>query len=269
MFYLEEPPTPHLGSWIRSLWYCRAPRFVHRRERVLPNGCMQIILNLSRSYLTDCGEDGKANRRLPRAIVVGTRAGYGVVDTADMEELVGILIQPGGFAGLFGERADLFFERSIGLEEVWAGTSLTDRLCEVPTPVEKLKTLEVFLTGRLHLHPGTRRSELVDQALQLFQKEGFYVAECARSVGVSERRLSQVFREQVGMSPKMWCRIRRFQTAVRALHHGVDVPWAELALRCGYYDQSHFANDFRAFSGINPTTYSAHRGPWQNHVPIP
>jgi len=186
-----------------------------------------------------------------------------------MEELVGILIQPGGFAGLFGERADLFFERSIGLEEVWAGTSLTDRLCEVPTPVEKLKTLEVFLTGRLHLHPGTRRSELVDQALQLFQKEGFYVAECARSVGVSERRLSQVFREQVGMSPKMWCRIRRFQTAVRALHHGVDVPWAELALRCGYYDQSHFANDFRAFSGINPTTYSARRGPWQNHVPIP
>ena len=46
------------------------------------------------------------------------------------------------------------------------------------------------------------------------------------------------------------------------------MPWAELALRCGYYDQSHFANDFRAFSGINPTTYSAHRGPWQNHVPI-
>jgi hypothetical protein len=62
---------------------------------------MQIILNLSRNYLTDCGEDGKANRRLPRAIVVGTRARYGVVDTADMEEMVGILIEPGGFGELF------------------------------------------------------------------------------------------------------------------------------------------------------------------------
>jgi AraC-like DNA-binding protein len=227
---------------------------------------MQIILNLSRSYLTDCGEDGKANRRLPRAIVVGTRARYGFVDTADMEEMVGILIEPGGFAGLFRERADLFFERSVGLEEVWAGTSLTERLCEVPTPVEKLRTLEGLLSGRLH--SGARRSELVDQALHLFRKEGFRVAECARSLGVSERRLSQVFREQVGIAPKMWCRLGRFQGAVRALHNGVDVPWTELALRCGYYDQSHFANDFRAFSGINPTTYSAHRGPWQNHVPI-
>jgi hypothetical protein len=59
---------------------------------------MQIILNLSRSYLTDCGENGKANRHLSRAIVVGTRARYEVVDTADMEELAGILFQPGGFA---------------------------------------------------------------------------------------------------------------------------------------------------------------------------
>jgi len=266
MVYLEVVPNPPLRTWVRSLWYCRAPGFYHGRERVLPNGCIQIILNLSRSYLTDCGEDGKANRRLPRAIVVGARARYGVVQTADMEEMVGILIRPGGFTGLFRERADLFFERSIGLEEVWTGTSVTDTLCEVPTPVEKLRTLEAFLSGRLH--SGARRSELVDQAIHLFRERCVCVAECARSVRVSERRLSQVFREQVGMGPKMWCRIRRFQTAVRALHNGVDVPWTELALRCGYYDQSHFANDFRAFSGINPTTYSVSRGPWQNHLPI-
>jgi len=267
MIYLNRTPNPVLRPWVRSLWYCRMPQVAHRRERVLPNGCMQIILNLSCSYLIDCGEDGKASRRLPRAIVVGTRARYEVIDTADMQELAGIVIQPGGFAGLFRERADLFFERSIGLEEVWACESLTERLCELSTPVEKLRTLEVLLTGLLH--PGTRRSELADQAMFLFRERGFSVAECANSVGVSERRLSQVFREQVGVSPKMWCRIRRFQAAVRSLYKRLDVPWAELALTCGYYDQSHFANDFRAFSGVDPTTYSTHRGPWQNHVPIP
>ena len=266
MVFLEEPPTPHLRSWVRSLWYCRAPGSSHSRERVLPNGCIQIILNLSRNYLTDCGEDGTLHGRLPRAIVVGTRARYAVVDATDMEEIVGIVIQPGGFAGLFRERADLLFERSVGLEEVWAGTSLAERLCEIPAPIDKLRALEVFLSGRLH--PGTRRSELVDHAMHLLRRRRVSVAECAVSVGVSERRLSQVFREQVGLSPKMWCRIGRFQTAVRALHDGVDVPWPELALDCGYYDQSHFANDFRAFSGINPTTYSLRRGTWQNHVPI-
>jgi len=267
MVYLNRAPSPFLRPWVRSLWYCRMPQVAHGRERVLPDGCMQIILNLSHNYLTDCGEDGKANRRLPQAIVVGTRARYEVIDTADMQELAGIVIEPGGFAGLFRERADLFFERSIGLNNVWACASLTDRLRELSTPAEKLSALGILLTGLLH--QGTRRSDLVDQAMHLFREKGHSVAECANSVGVSERRLSQVFREQVGVSPKMWCRIRRFQTAVRTLHKGLAVRWVELALACGYYDQSHFANDFRAFSGVDPTTYSTHRGPWQNHVPMP
>lgn len=267
MVYLERAPCPLLRSLVRMLWYCRAPHIPHRRERVLPNGCMQIILNLSRNYLTNCGVDGESDKRLPRAIVVGTRARYEVVDTADMEELAGIVFQPGGFAGLFRERANLFFERSIGLDDVWVGARVTDRMNEVATPVERLRTLDALLTQLFH--QGIRRSELANHAIYLFRDTALSVAQCARSVGVSERRLSQVFCEQVGVSPKMWCRIRRFQTAVRALHRGVDVPWAELALRCGYYDQSHFANDFRAFSGINPTTYSASRGSWQNHVPVP
>jgi AraC-like DNA-binding protein len=267
MVFLEQTPNPLLHSWVRTLWYCRAPDIPRRRERVLPNGCMQIILNLSRSYLTDCGEDGKADRHYSRAIVVGTRARYEVVDTEDMEDLAGIVFQPGGFAGLFRERADLFFGQSVALDDVWVGARLTDRLSEAPKPVERLRILETLLTQLLR--ECKPRSDLVGQAIHLFRDSSLSVAQCARSVGVSERRLSRVFCEQVGMGPKMWCRIRRFQAAVRTLHNGVDLPWAELALRCGYYDQSHFANDFRAFSGINPTTYSVHRGPWQNHAPIP
>jgi AraC-like DNA-binding protein len=78
-----------------------------------------------------------------------------------------------------------------------------------------------------------------------------------------------VFREEVGIQPKAWWRIQRFQAAIKDLYRGADLPWAELALQCGYYDQSHFINEFRAFSGINPTTYVQLRGPWQNHVPLP
>ncbi len=54
----------------------------------------------------------------------------------------------------------------------------------------------------------------------------------------------------------------------RLIHRGLDVPWAELALTCGYYDQSHFANDFHAFSGLSPTAYSISRRPWSNHVSL-
>jgi AraC-like DNA-binding protein len=93
------------------------------------------------------------------------------------------------------------------------------------------------------------------------------VRDVARATGLSERRFSQVFRESVGLSPKVWCRVQRFQRAVRQLHAGRDLPWADLALDCGFYDQSHFANEFRAFSGIDASTYSARRTKWANHIP--
>jgi AraC-like DNA-binding protein len=265
MFYLEKTPSAVLAPWVRSLWYCKAPGVAYGRERVLPNGCIQIVLNLCGESLTDCGDDGAASERLARAIVVGARGRYEVIDTSDLAEVAGIVIRPGAFARLFRERADLFFEQSISLESVWR-EPVVDGLCEVSSPAEKLCRLERLLIGLVRR--DACRSEMVDHSIYLFRRRHLSVAECARSIGVSERRLSQVFREEVGVAPKMWCRIHRFQAATRALHAGVDVPWSELALRCGYYDQSHFANDFRAFSGIDPTTYSALRGRWRNHVPV-
>jgi AraC-like DNA-binding protein len=266
MLYLERSPSAVLAPWVRTLWYCEAPGLAHSRERVLPNGWIQIILNLNHDMLTDCGEDGTATAQLPGAIVVGARGRYELIDSSDLVQLVGIIVRPGGFGGLFRERADLFFEQSVALDCVWRDERLYEGLCQALTPQEKLCVLERSLLDLLH--GDARRSAMVDHAIYMFREKHVSVAACARSVGVSERRLSQVFREEVGLPPKMWCRIQRFQAATRALHAGADVPWSELALQCGYYDQSHFANDFRAFSGINPTTYSALRGRWRNHMPV-
>jgi AraC-like DNA-binding protein len=94
------------------------------------------------------------------------------------------------------------------------------------------------------------------------------VHDLARTTGLSARRLSQLFRENIGTAPKIYCRILRFQQAVWQLHRGVDIPWTELALACGYYDQAHFANDFRAFSGLSPTSYSTATRPWSNHIEL-
>jgi len=268
MLFLNRPPSPALQPFIRMLWYCRALGLPFARERVLPNGCMQILINLSRDYLTDCGDDGTSNLRQPQTMISGARARYEIIDTGDLNDLAGIVIEPGGFPGLFRERADLLFNLSTALDDLWQTPQLVDSLCRARTPARKLDRLESFLQQLLRRREPARRSETADHALYLFRHRGLNVSSCARSIGISERRLSQVFREQVGLSPKLWCRIQRFQAATGALHRGIDMPWAELALSCGYYDQAHFANDFKAFSSIDPTTYSAQTLRWQNHVPV-
>lgn len=272
MLYLDHTPAPPLSEFIRILWYARVRDAAHPRERVLPTGRVQVILNLSRDFLLDCPE-GEADRRMPPSLVVGARSVYEIIDTSDMADLIGIVFEPGGFGLFAGDAVDLFSNCSVSLEDVWGAPvrTLRDRLRELPAPESRLRCLENFLYAwiapRLTRH-GPWRPPEVAYALSAFHRQPSTatVSEVARRTGWSERRFSQVFREEVGLTPKVWCRVQRFQRAVQQLHAGQDVPWAELALDCGYYDQAHFANEFRAFSGIDATTYSTRRTPWANHV---
>jgi len=261
MEYLECKPSLPLAASIRSLWYACAPDAPHERERVLPNGCIQIVISLAADALTNC--DGDVLTPLPAAILVGARGRYEVVHTRDMAELVGIVFRPGGLGPWLRQPADQFFEQSVSLDGVWPVRDVRDRLRAVAGSSRKLALLDSLLVERL----GGRELRMrpsIQCALAGLTRHS--VREADQATGLSERRLYQIFREDAGLSPKLWSRVYRFQRAVRALHSGEAARWDRLALDCGYFDQSHFSNDFRAFSGIDPTTYSGRRGPWQNHV---
>jgi AraC-like DNA-binding protein len=272
LLYLERIPAAPLDPYIRVLWYARAADVPHHRERVLPSGCVQIILNLARDYLLDCPE-GRADCRMSPGLVVGARSVYEIVDTSDMADLIGIVFTPGGFPVFASDAAHLFSNRSIALEGVWGDDAegLRARLWEIGQPQARLACLEQFLLAKFGNRIGDHvRSPQVNFALRYFAHNPMIasVRETARQIGWSERRFSQVFREEVGLTPKVWCRVQRFQRAVKQLHAGIEVRWAELALDSGYYDQSHFANEFRAFSGVDARTYTMRRTQWANHIPV-
>jgi methylphosphotriester-DNA--protein-cysteine methyltransferase len=84
----------------------------------------------------------------------------------------------------------------------------------------------------------------------------------------SQKRFIQLFSDEVGLTPKLYCRIRRFQQVVRGVEKGQRVDWADVALLSGYFDQAHFIHDFQAFSGLNPSAYLMQRTGHLNHVPI-
>jgi AraC-like DNA-binding protein len=273
LLYLERIPAAPLNHYIRSLWYAQATEVAHHRERVLPTGRTQVILNLARNFLLDCpeGQIDQTDQRMPPALVIGARSVYEIVDSSDMADLIGIVFSPGGFAPFAEDAAHLFSNQSIALFDVWGSQAniLRDHLREANSPRCRLQRLEQFLATRFTSRlERWQRPPQIQFALRYFAHNPSIasVRETARQIGWSERRFSQVFREDVGLTPKVWCRIQRFQWAVHQLHAGADIRWAELALDCGYYDQSHFANEFRAFSGVDATTYSANRTRWANHI---
>jgi AraC-like DNA-binding protein len=266
MIYVERRPGAAIAPFIRTLWYTKGYQAPHRRERVLPDCAIQMIISLAHEYILDCEKDVP----MAPALIAGVHSRYVVIDTAGLSEMIGIQFQAGGFAPFFGIPADEFSGTHVSLEAVLGlgARGLRDRLRETLTPSGKLEVLEETL-----LNWGAARvarHAIVDFALGEFRGLAYAggVGEVTQQTGLSARRFAEVFRRQVGVTPKLYCRIRRFQRAVRQAHRGQEMDWADVAAECGYFDQSHFVNDFRAFSGITPGAYVANLSQWANHVPI-
>ena len=76
-----------------------------------------------------------------------------------------------------------------------------------------------------------------------------------RQIGWSRKRLIAKFRDRLGLTPKSVGRVLRFQQAIRAIESTRVNRWAELAVDCGYYDQSHLIRDFQEFAGCTPNGF--------------
>jgi AraC-like DNA-binding protein len=95
-----------------------------------------------------------------------------------------------------------------------------------------------------------------------------YLHQLSDRIGYSRKHFIQLFKEQVGVSPKQYLRIMRFQKAIAAIEKHAFISWSTLALECGFYDQAHFINDFRHFSGFTPNEYIARKTALLNYVPV-
>jgi transcriptional regulator GlxA family with amidase domain len=159
---------------------------------------------------------------------------------------------------------------TVSLDTLWRtfAATISDQLWEARTAEARFVTLESALLaragGRVDRHPAVTR------AIALFDRShgALSVGHVVRRTGVSHRRLVELFWNEVGLSPKRYCRVRRFNDVLRQIEPLGDVDWTDVAHVCGYFDQAHFNRDFRAFAGLNPSEYLRHRVA-RNHVAVP
>jgi AraC-like DNA-binding protein len=242
-----------------------------QKERALPDGSVDLIINLAEdeTRLYDASDLDRV-QRYGGAIVSGPHSKFFVIDGEEQTSVIGAHFKPGGAYAFLGPPADELADRHVTLSDIWgrAARELRERVLEAPTPDAKLDVLEVELLARLA--DKRARHPAVGFALNEFRRgpSTRRVSDVSGEIGLSPRRFIEVFKQQVGLTPKLFCRVRRFQRVLRRIYRREEVEWADLALSCGYFDQAHFIHDFKAFSGINPTAYVAAGGRHQNHVPI-
>jgi len=263
-------PRPPLSDFVELLWFAEWTPPSHAKERLLPTGTMELVINLRDDAMRIYeSQNTKRIQSFRDSVVCGAQSGFFVIDTANQASVMGVHFKPGGAFPFFKMPADELCDAHVSLKTLWgaAAGGLRDQLLGAETLERKFHLLEQALLAQarrpLARHPA------VDFALKEFQAApARAVGAVTGQIGLSARRFIEVFREEVGLTPKQFCRIRRFQDVLRRVHHRPEVDWADVALDCGYFDQAHFIHDFRGFSGLNPTTYLTQRDEHLNHVPI-
>lgn len=274
---LSRPAPPHLRPFVKLLW-ASAPEGMAAerpgaREHVLPTGGMHLVFRLSGPPLKLFGGHGDVQgHTCGHAIVGGARSGFYMRDVSVVTRSVGAQLQPGAARALLGAPEDALAGRHTPLDALWGAREADDaleRLHAAGTLEQQLAAFEALLAQRIvdqsaaglrGLHPA------IAAALGPLALGNPSIAGLVMRSGYSHRRFIALFRGAIGLSPKEYARVMRFDRAL-ALAADPTQGWAGIALAAGYSDQAHLSREFSTLAGMSPQAWRQTGASSPRHVP--
>ncbi|MGH3656460.1 MAG: DUF6597 domain-containing transcriptional factor [Micromonosporaceae bacterium] len=290
---MVPPSEPTLMPFVQVFGYLEAP-LGDALERVLPSGGMQLLVNLDRDEIRTYRPEALPGRnargvtparRHSGTVLQGPYDRWSMIDTAAQRAIAWVAFRPAGAYPFFGAASRDTRSALVDLDALWGrgAVRLRERLLAAPGAAARLQVLERALLARA---VGSLRPEPVVRYATAALEQGATVAHVIDRSGMSARGFGRLFTDHVGLTPKRFSRVRRFQRLLNAVAKACDftrVPtpstrdplgpapapdWALLAAEAGYYDQAHMIHDFQAFSGLRPTAYRPRSATELNHVPV-
>ena len=258
MRFRSYMPASPLSKFIAHFWLYDDYSCAHANERILPTGAFDLVFNLLNNRLRIYeGDDPVLCSRYSGALVSGPYNRFFVTDRAEGACVMGVHFRPGGAFPFLGFSAYDLANTHVDLTTIWGrwAEEVRERLAAAPSCGRRFRFLENALLSRLH-HPLEHNPavSLALHGLRFCNSRGV-VRKLAKEAQVSDRRFIDLFRTEVGLNPKLFHRIQRFQRVLIKARHLPEPEWEQLALENGYFDQSHLIRDFLAFSGFSPLDY--------------
>jgi AraC-like DNA-binding protein len=254
--YIRHIPSPPLDKHIDYFYYLEGA-MPHRREKILPTGWLDLEINFGDAIQIYDASDTKSVATCVDSWWAGVWNTYGTVQWPTNIQLLGIHFKPGGAFPFLNFPLSELHNRIVSADAIW-GTSaaeLRERLCIVPTKQARFALLERILLARLCEVP--HGLDAVRYGIrQIVRHHGaLSIQALSDHMGISHNHLLTQFKRMVGISPKALAQVYRLKNVLHSIDLMQPVDWARIANRNHYYDQSHFNNDFRTFTGHNPTDY--------------
>lgn len=264
-------PRPPLSEFVENIWLVEGSHPEHTREKLLPDGAIELIIDLDPKPKKLFADDTSARfQKCQKAWISGERTRYIVIGSQNTS-MVGVRFRPGGAYPFFSFPISELNDAVIDLDLIWGRLvdEIRDQLLEAESAQDRLLLMESFLLR--HVRRSLEVNRLVNFAVHQLQHSPQFLAirDLANTIGITQKHLISQFEKIVGLRPKTFARISKFQKVVALIEQQNKIEWSAIASDCGYYDQAHFIKEFQTFSGLNPSAYLTQRGEYMNYLPLP
>ncbi|MDR0420710.1 MAG: helix-turn-helix domain-containing protein [Prevotellaceae bacterium] len=245
MYYQEHYPDIRLSSLIETYWSATGLTEDEKPEKVLPDGCVDIVFTFDRTAGYVYSD------------IIGTMTRFLEVKYSKSVQMFGIRFKPVGITAFTHIPVDAFTDRSVELSlvETLLDKSFYETLTEKESITEIITHINSYLLHRLPYLYNTEKQIIRAANLLYLAKGQLSPADAASEVCLCLRHFERQFKSAVGVSPKTFARVVRFNHARRFLSAYPQKDLLTAAVECGYYDHTHLIKDFKMLSGDTPAEF--------------
>ncbi|MCE7044429.1 helix-turn-helix domain-containing protein [Dyadobacter sp. CY312] len=245
MNYQQIHPAEPLRKYVRYFWTLgdNDINFSHKTFKIVSDGLPGLIFQENPKSFFD-----ENDKLLPQVFLYGQTTKHTNHAAKDHFRNIGIYFQPTALKSVFGIDANELTNKHVDISELFKN-DLADQLSNSRTTCERIELLSSFLMQQANQKKIENR-KVNFAAAQLLR--GVSLRHVQNELDISERSLERYFRQYVGIPPKMYTRINRFQSALESLRQTPSDKLTDIAYQNNYFDQSHFIRDFNEFAGTSP-----------------
>lgn len=256
-------PDNRLQQYVKCYYIYESETDVVSEDIVLPSGYIEIIFNLGTGKWQTAAGDGFVTT--PAIELWGQIIRPLPVRSIGKNTMLGIRFFPHSAAWFLQEKVDLFNNQVVDFGGLagYTVSRLYSTLLETAEWNKRIGLVEAYLLDTLSLdEKRLNKIAVVSDVMNEIRRKDFFdnINNVAARYGITSRYLQKLFLQYTGLTPKLYSKISRFQDSLRLVTKK-NASLTSIAYECGYFDQSHFIKDFKAFTGYTPSGYCIENSP--------
>lgn len=225
------------------------------KQRIYPRGCIDLVFHYGQPFLFRKRNESFALE--PRSVVCGQQMNYYDLSPSGKTGMVYVMFRPFGAGMFFKVPMNEIANQNVAFECLAnkEAFEIEDKILNATCIRERVTIIEDFLIEKLIQNNNDAR-QIVCVLNKIFQRKGqISIKQLAETACLSIKQFERKFSGLIGLNPKQFLRIVRFQNVLQMKKNRHNDNLTSLALESGYYDQSHFINDFRLITGLTPKEF--------------